>query len=522
MQNKKNNKVGFRTYRKKMAAMLLVGMLAVSTAATGCGKKDVDYDVDGNGGSGSGSSADSGSLQGKYGIPESCDTQIATGDSGIQKIAIDAEEVIVPDPGDLYVASYKKKTTTNDDKKQTVEAVFDKDKGIYEYDYEKRTKSDIQEEIDMYENEKKKNSSDTDMASYYDTWIEDLKTEMQTAPDEYPAAGDYSGDAFIGSIGDQKFTISTPDEDNGSTGYSLYLTGDTLTYRPKDGANGCYSTSLDDYMQYESDDAGSVDANMNKCTFSEDEARQMADDFLAKVGCTDASLKKTSALCWVYYDNDGNNLETEVDGYTFIYSRAINNQPTATVNAWNVENLQQDNASIDIPTEECSVSIDSNGINGANWCEYLEADGEPQAAEILSYKDLLAKLDETVPEYYSKYPSNYKKIEFNGMELTYYLKKGEKDGEFDYVPAWILSQYDEYQDYSEKDNPTQLVVIDARDGSVIDLLELSKSLGTYYTYDDTPTEDGEDIDDTDDTSSEDNSTEDTSAEDNSAEDTSEE
>lgn len=43
---------------------------------------------------------------------------------------------------------------------------------------------------------------------------------------------------------------------------------------------------------YESDDAGSVDANMNKCTFSEDEARQMADDFLAKVGCTDASLKK--------------------------------------------------------------------------------------------------------------------------------------------------------------------------------------------------------------------------------------
>ena len=115
------------------------------------------------------------------------------------------------------------------------------------------------------------------------------------------------------------------------------------------------------------------------------------------------------------------------------------------------------------------------------------------------------------------------------MELTYYLKKGEKDGEFDYVPAWILSQYDEYQDYSEKDNPTQMVVIDARDGSVIDLLELSKSLGTYYTYDDTPTEDGEDTDATDtedtsaeDTSTEDNSAEDTSAEDNSAEDTSEE
>ena len=28
-----------------------------------------------------------------------------------------------------------------------------------------------------------------------------------------------------------------------------------------------------------------------------------------------------------------------------------------------------------------------------------------------------------------------------------------------------------------------MVVVDARDGSVIDLLELAKSLGTYYTYD---------------------------------------
>lgn len=230
MQNKtKNNKERFRVYRKKMAACLLVGMLAVSTAVTGCGKKDIDYDVEGNGGSGS--NADSGSLQGKYGIPESCDTEIATGDSGIQKIAIDAEEVIVPDTGDLYVASFKKKETTNDSKKETVEAVLDKDKGIYEYDYDKRTKEDIQTEIDMYEAEKKK--GDSDMASYYDSWINDLKDELATAPDEYPAAGDYTGDTFIGSIGDTRFTVSTPSEENGTTGYSLYLADDFLKYRPR-------------------------------------------------------------------------------------------------------------------------------------------------------------------------------------------------------------------------------------------------------------------------------------------------
>lgn len=50
------------------------------------------------------------------------------------------------------------------------------------------------------------------MASYYDSWINDLKDELATAPDEYPAAGDYTGDTFIGSIGDTRFTVSTPSE----------------------------------------------------------------------------------------------------------------------------------------------------------------------------------------------------------------------------------------------------------------------------------------------------------------------
>ena len=75
-------------------------------------------------------------------------------------------------------------------------------------------------------------------------------------------------------------------------------------------------------------------------------------------------------------------------------------------------------------------------------------------------------------------------MEFNDITLSYYLKQGENEGEFDYVPAWILSQYDEYVDYSEKDYPVQLVIIDATDGSVIDILELSRSLCTYRNYDD--------------------------------------
>ena len=80
-------------------------------------------------------------------------------------------------------------------------------------------------------------------------------------------------------------------------------------------------------MQYSADESDSVDANTNQCTFSEDEARQMADDFLAKVGCTDVTLKNTSALCWVYYDDNGDNQSKMwMDIHSHIQERSITSQ----------------------------------------------------------------------------------------------------------------------------------------------------------------------------------------------------
>ena len=519
MSQNKTNKEKRKGYRRKMAAALLVGMLAVSTAATGCGKKTVDYDVDGSSSSGNSGTADSGSLQGKYGIPAECDVDIATGDTGIEKISIEDDEVTVPETGDMAIAHYKKKTVGTEEKKQIVEAVFDKDQGIYAYDYEKRTKEDIQREIDMYEREMQ-NNTDSDMVTYYEEWVNDLKTELQTAPDEYPAAGDYTADAFIGTFNGKQYIISVPAD--GSTGYYLSSREDTLEYRPMEGANGVYSTSLNDYMEYRTNDEAAADESTNKCTFSEDEAKTIAEDFLAQVGGTDVMLKESSALCWVYYDNNGENLATEVDGYAFKYARAINNQPISSVNVWNVDNFMQDDASVEVPVEEYNISIDSNGVVEARWNDYLEAVGQPETAELLSFDKMLEKANETVPAYFTKYPTRYRKVEFNDITLSYYLKQGANEGEYDYVPAWILSQYEEYTDYSEEDNPSQLVIIDATDGSVIDILELSKSLGTYYDWEETDATVSANGDDDEDTSDEDTSEGDTSEGDTSEGDASEE
>ena len=68
------------------------------------------------------------------------------------------------------------------------------------------------------------------------------------------------------------------------------------------------------------------------------------------------------------------------------------------------------------------------------------------------------------------------------MKLGYYLEKTDEEGTFKYVPAWILTQYEDMTDSTNETYPTQMVVLDATDGTVIDLMELSKALGTYQSY----------------------------------------
>ena len=473
----KTTQVSRKMRYKKMAALAIAGVLATGTALTGCGKKNIDYSVDG--GSGNGGSADSGSLQGKYGIPESCDTTLDTGSSGLSKLAIEADEVSVPSTVDLPIVYAKKKEISNDAKKQLVESLLEKDKGIYAFDYDNMTKSDIQEQIDQYEKEKKNSiaNGDTSGASWYDSMIDGLKDQLQKAPDEYPAAKDYSGKELLGEINGRKFLVNVDDQ-VGVSGF-VGLKDQLITYRPKDGASGVYFSTPDT-----GDDLTDVDmSSTNVCTFSKDEAQSIADEFVNKIGMADVTLNKAQDLYWYYYGTDGTTESVDVDGYVFSYTRSINNQPTASVDIYNVDNIMQDDASVSVPAEQCEVYVDSNGVISANWVNYLEITDKTESKDLLSFNDLMEKANTNIAEYYTTYPTRYKKVEFNDMKLAYYLEKTDEDGVFKYVPAWILSQYEDMEDSNNANYPTQMVVLDATDGSVIDLLELSKSLGTYQNYD---------------------------------------
>ena len=138
-----------------------------------------------------------------------------------------------------------------------------------------------------------------------------------------------------------------------------------------------------------------------------------------------------------------------------------------------VENLQKQVEYYDVPVERYEITMDSNGIINANWCDYLESTGESVKTEILSFPELLEKANETIPEYYKTYPCKYNAINFNDVTLTYYLTAGAADGQFEYKPVWIFSFCD---DKSDPDYPSEMVVLDAADGSVIDMLNVAMKI----------------------------------------------
>ena len=66
-------------------------------------------------------------------------------------------------------------------------------------------------------------TSDDDK-SYYEDYMKSLKDQLKTASDTREGAGDYSGDTFIGSVGDNEFMVTfygSGDDMSTGGGFSL-------------------------------------------------------------------------------------------------------------------------------------------------------------------------------------------------------------------------------------------------------------------------------------------------------------
>ena len=279
-----------KLWRKKKFVVMAAAFACIA-ALSACGKKDTDYNVDvGNG--------DGGSVQSKYSIPESCDTTFDAGSTGLKEIRLTDSDITVPNTGAMYVAPVKMKEIDPEYRKNLVEKLFDTDKGVYVYydmeNMDKLSKEDIQEYIDLYEQQKK---ADPSNATNYDSDIDRMNRLLQTTSKQRENAGDYSADEYMGTVGNLEYRISFPQEGENDTLFRIKE--DLLQYRPMEGATGVFTSSLEEYNTGLGDEYGELESDINECSLSVDEARQIAEEFLSKIGGSDVILQSESDLCWL-------------------------------------------------------------------------------------------------------------------------------------------------------------------------------------------------------------------------------
>lgn len=473
--------------KKKLLIIAAISAMVISSFS-GCGKKDVDINVDDKQ-DGSGESSDSrGSgegLAGELGVPEEVDVTLLTGDSGLSNLSIKTDEVHMPDTDHMSVVYCKSDPMTPERRKEIVEMIFDKEEGIYVYDYEHRIKSEIEEEIEWCEKERESDSAQGYDISWYDEYIDELQQELATAPDEYPAAEAYTEESYIGTYNGRKYNLSVYDD--GSV--NLYMDEETMKYRPIDaeGVVNAYST----YEELEE----MPDSNL--CTISEDEAESLALNMLGELGINDVVKDRVYPLEWVYYDENGNDIQKDYDGYVFKFARSIDGGKATNIYVGNAMNLQQDNGWPQLPSEGYYVYVDANGVLQLDYQNCYTLTGEVETdVDLLSFDELIEKANTSVAQYYTDFPTDYANITFNGVYLTYCISVDENNkDQYKYIPVWIFTQYVEYQDQSwSEEYPDQVVMLDARDGSYIDLVQLSKDLGTFESFWDDEDVDYEDLD----------------------------
>lgn len=468
---------------KKTAVAAVAGIILMQTAFTGCGKKDVDYNVNGNqsqtAADEKGSSSEEGIAR-KLGIPEACNETIDVGNSGIESIVINDSNIQIPDTDKMNVEHFTAKAVDNEVKKRIAETLFEQDKGIYVFDEENQTKSDIEEQIDIYKSmiEEAQEDGNDAWATYLESEMKGLESKLTSAPDSYPEAGNYEGEMFLGTKDDMDYILGVIDcqnnEDVSGLGTYVYF-GPKLEYfdlRPYEGASFAYCS--------EYNDMGGISANTSEMT--KEEAEEIAENFISDIGIKGIIKTETTDLIWEYISADGMGVATESDGYVVRYSRAISNTITYTASFDSVDNLQTDNGYLEAPVEKYSIYVYDGKVITANWTQIAtEADSVEENIELLSYEQMIEKANTEISKYYEKYSTRYKNIEFNDVRLTYYIVS-EGENKYKYIPVWVFAAYTELQDSDGASRPEQLVIMNAMDGSVIDIMEDAKTMGCYEEY----------------------------------------
>lgn len=428
--------------RKIIEAALITALALGSTG--GCGKENVDYSMEN----------EDYTMATKLGVPDSVDTSIDTGESGLNSISIKTDDIELPDATNMSVVYFDKLKMTEEYRQTIAEYLLNKDDGIGIYDESLRTVGDLQMEIDFLE-------------AYYtsEESVADLKEKMESAPDSYSQADSFTYDYYTGVVDGVRRILKMESEDTCEyLMYGNYYAG-LNAYRTHDGAT---------FAEFSAAESTEDFTGNNTCTITQTAAADKAEELLDELGLTGLMVCSSNVVKWSYYDSSLNLITEEYDGYSFSYSREIDGISIYDEAIFNVENIQGDGYDAILPDDYLIVSVDGNGILYANWGIFSSLTGEEETnVSLLSWDDLIEEVSDNLAAYYEKYPTSYTDICYDKVELTYFPVPDGDGGK--YVPAWIFTQSEGDTDSDDATDIIQIAVVNATNGEIIDIPEMLRN-----------------------------------------------
>lgn len=205
---------------------------------------------------------------------------------------------------------------------------------------------------------------------------------LDAASEDGAAAIDYSADLYKGICNDIEFELGFPCAEYPMAHFKM--TQSLIQYRPQDGASEVDMIqlpmmSVEEYKEQSASMETGIESSQgngqdgtteeeteamvhdNKCIYSVDEAKTIADDFLLDLGISDVQVKGVSDLMWAYYDDSGNPVgASEWDGYIFLYGRAADTQMVADYAYYDTDYLSGEDGDIelDLPHESYTIYVD--------------------------------------------------------------------------------------------------------------------------------------------------------------------
>lgn len=296
--------------------------------------------------------------------------------------------------------------------------------------------------------------------------IEEYQSYRENAPDDYVLAEKFDDcNDYLGEVGGILCTVQFPTK--GEEGAERVV---SVNAYPLDREAFGPESEFDYESMYKEAQPSGI--SENTCDISMDEARDLANDFLGRMGRTNQVCYDESDAVWVRVarDETGRAFASEevTYGYTFFYGTGVSNVSFAQfgdVNSFDVFSDEIDWDNVYDFAEKTVITVTDEGVVGVDMSYPVTVKTVSQPVEMLSLGTIQSILKDEVVNHGGDNDDFQGKPYFFALDLIYFrVKDDAKEGSYSYVPTWRLSARSGEFYYHP-------VLVNAIDGSVIHIEE---------------------------------------------------